>query len=139
MKKKVITTILSLLLVCLVASIAWAWGSNNATGQITQLKVWNPNATVTGRTEGGSLWLAYTVRWNDGLEKDYEPMKVKGDFSKTLSFQVRPQGLSEVIVCLWREKVSSSECAKRNGGQPCQYCRKNGFHMEDRIDRQPGS
>ena len=139
MKKKVIVTTLSLVLVCLTASAAWAWGSNKATGQITGLKVANPVATVTGKTEGGSLWLAYTVRWNDGLEKDYAPIKVKGDFSKSLSFQVRPQGLKEVIVCLWKNKVSSSDCAKKHNGTACQYCQKNGFHMEGRVDRKTGS
>lgn len=138
MKKKHFITLIGLL-ICIPASLVWAWGSQKATGSITSLTVTNPTATVKGKTEGGSLWLAYTVRWDDGQEKDYKPIKVKGSFSENISFAVRPQGLKEVIVCLWREKVSSSECAKKHNGKACQYCQKNGFHMEDRVDRKTGS
>lgn len=122
---------------------AWAWGGKsgdgNASGQITQLKVSASGASVQGTTRNGKLWLAYTVYWNDGLEKDYTPVKVKGKFSENLSFQLRPQGVERIVVCLWRYKVSEKRCAKDNGGNACQYCRKNGFHMEGRIDRRSGS
>ncbi len=121
-----------------LAVTAWAWGGS-ATGQITDLTVSSPMAQVKGHTDNGSLWLAYTVYWDDGHEEDYKPKKVKGKFSESLSFQARPQGLSEVVVCLWRDKVSASECAKNNGGKACEFCRKNGFHMEDRVDRTTGN
>ena len=131
------TIILTSAFIMLVAASVWAWGGK-ATGCITNLKVSPATASVQGTTEGGSLWLAYTVRWKDGREEDYKPVKVKGKFSKNLSYQLRPQGLDEVIVCLWQDKVLRKECEKKNG-QACQYCRKNGFHMEGRVDRKSGS
>ncbi len=141
-RTRTITGIMTLAILT-TATMAWAWGGKkgdgNATGQITQMKVSNPQATVVGITQKGPLWLAYTVRWNDGTEIDYKPIRVKGKFTKSLTFAMRPQGLREVIVCLWRYKVSAKRCAKDNGGKVCQYCKKNGFHMEHRIDRKTGS
>lgn len=141
MNKK--TWVLTLIVVMLISTAVFAWGGKsgdkNASGRITDLKVWAAGASVKGITEDGSLWLAYTVYWSDGYERDYTPIKVKGAFSKSLTFQARPQGLDEVIVCLWRYKVSKSRCAKDNGGTACQYCQKNGIHMEGRIDRKTGS
>ena len=129
--------------VCLsVTTTAFAWGGKDgdgdATGQITKLIVKNPMAIVEGKTSKGKLWLAYTVRWDDGREIDYKPVEVKGEFKKTLSFQARPQSLDEVIVCLWRYKISKARCEKDNG-TACEYCKKNGFHMEGRVDRRTGS
>ena len=140
-KKAWVSTLVALML---ISTAVFAWGGKSgdgdATGEITQLKVRNPNATVTGITRNGNLWLAYTVYWNDGTEGDYEPIRVgTGKFTKTISWSaMHPEGLHEVIVCLWRHKVSSSRCAKDNG-EACQYCKKNGFHMEGRMDRQTGS
>lgn len=137
MNKK--TLVLILIAVMFISTVVFARGDKNASGRITDLKVWPAGASVSGITEKGSLWLGYTVYWSDGYEKDYPPIKVKGSFSKSLVFQVRPQGLDEVITCLWRYKVSAKRCAKDNGGTPCQYCRKNGFHMEGRMDRKTGN
>jgi len=47
---------------------------------------------------------------------------------------MRPEGLEKVVVCLWRYKVSAKRCEKDNG-KACEYCRKNGYHMEGQIDR----
>lgn len=78
------------------------------------------------------------ARWNDGWEKDYEPVKVRGNFSKSLYFQARPQGVSEAIVCLWRYKVSKDNCSVDSQGADCKHFNKNGFYMEDRIDQRRG-
>ena len=137
--KTTVTTLVLLIAGASVLALGGKTGDGNATGQITQLTVWNPNATVTGITEDGPLWLGYTVRWDDGTEIDYDPIKVKGKFSKQISFAARPQTLDEVIVCLWRYKVSKSRCAEDNGGTACQYCKKNGYHMDGNMDRTTGS
>ena len=57
-------------------------GDRSATGRISDLKVSGPMCSVNGRTENGSLWLAYTVHWRDGYERDYTPIEVEGSFSK---------------------------------------------------------
>ena len=137
------TRLIVLVAMCLsITTIALAWGGkdgdSNATGQITKLTMMSPTAFVEGTTSKGKLWLAYTARWEDGREIDYPPQRVSDKFRKTLTFQARPQGLDEVTVCLWRYKISKARCEKDNG-QACQYCRKNGFHMEDRVDRRTGS
>lgn len=114
-------------------------GDNNAIGTITQLKVQNPFATVIGITKKGKLWLAYTVYWNDGTEMDYKPIRVNKKFHKRIVWSaLHPEGLDKVIVSLWRYKITSKRCAKDNG-KACQYCNKNGFHMEDRRDAKIGS
>ena len=139
MKKTLIVTIVLILTtVTTVFAFRGKSGDKNATGHISDLRVSKLMCSVNGRTENGGLWLAYTVRWKDGYELDYKPVKVKGSFSKTLYYKARPQGLDEVIVCLWRYKVSAKRCAKDNGGTACQYCRKNGIHMEGRVDRRSG-
>lgn len=139
MKKYIILAILTISAIPAGLALAKS-GDKNAAGQISGIMVQNPVCYVKGQTEGGSLWLGYTVYWNDGHEQDYEPMKVKGNFSKTLTFNaLHPEGLRNIVVCLWRYKVSSSECAKDNDGTACEYCRKNGCHMEDRIDCQNGN
>lgn len=139
MKKVLMLVVVVVLAVSAVAFARGKSGDKNATGRITKLSVWASGASVSVRTSGGSLWLAYTVRWKDGYLRDYAPIKVRGTDSKSLTFQLRPQGISEVIVCLWRYKVSSSYCAKNRGGSACQYCRSMGFHMEGRQDRRVGS
>ena len=134
MKKKIIFTTLVIVAASAVV-LAGRSGDRNATGRITSMSVQSPICHVKGITEKGSLWLGYTVYWNDGSEQDYEPVKVKGDFSKTLSYNaLKPDGVKKVTVCLWRYKVSAKQCAKERGGDACIYCRRNGCHMEDRID-----
>lgn len=143
MKKTLIVTIMLILTtVATVFAFGGKSGDKNATGEITQLKVanqFNPFATVTGITRDGKLWLAYTAYYNDGLEVDYDPIKVgDGKFTKTITYAIRPEGLDKLTVCLWRYKVSADRCAKDNGGTACEYCRKNGFHMEGRMDCKTG-
>ena len=137
-KNLMITLVLILTMVTAVFARGGKSGDKNATGQINNLSVWAAGASVNGITEDGKLWLGYTVYWNDGYERDYPPLKVKGSFSKSLTFQARPQGLDKVIVCLWRYRISKKRCAKDNGGTPCQYCKKNGCHMEGRMDCKTG-
>ncbi len=142
MKKAKKITMISMLIVMTPIMTVWALdgksGDKNATGKISQMKVSGSTVAVKGRTKKGKLWLGCTVRWKDGYEKDYSPLKVKGAFSKTITFKLRPQGVDKVTVALWRYKVSEKRCKKDNGSA-CEYCKKNGYHMEGRIDIQSGS
>jgi hypothetical protein len=134
--------LISSLLTITVVSAALAFGGRSgdgdAKGMISELAVSHSMTTVSGRTENGKLWLGYTVYWKDNFEKDYPPMEVKKTFTKTLTYQLRPQGVNKVTVCLWNYKVSKDKCAEERGGTPCIYCRKNGFHMEGRVDCRSG-
>lgn len=138
--KKIVVISMLIVMATTVTALAWGGksGDKNATGKINQMKVSGPSVTVDGSTQKGKLWLGYTVQWKDGYEKDYSPVRVKGKFSKTLYFKVRPQGVEKVTVALWRYKVSEKRCKKDNGSA-CQYCTKNGYHMEGRIDTKSGS
>jgi hypothetical protein len=127
-----------------LSATALAWGGRDgdgdAVGRITRFDVKNPFAVVEGTTSKGKLWLAYTVVWKDGKQIDYQPIRVKGSFRETLTFQARPQGLSRVIVCLWRYKVSKSRCVKERGdGTACKSCKNMGFHMAGHQDRRSES
>ena len=142
-KKIVVISMLIVIATSLTAlALGGKSGDKNATGEITQVKVPNqfhPGATVTGITRKGKLWLAYTTYWKDGLEIDHKPLRVgKGKFIKTISYPMRKEGLEKVIVSLWRYKVSAKRCKKDNG-KACNYCKKNGFHMEGRVDTETGS
>lgn len=135
-----------ILAVGLVTSILFAWGGKSgdkdATGEITSVKVTQVSVTVQGNTSDGPLWLGCTVTYKDGLEYDVPESaveKVKGKFTGTILYRLRPQGVDSVTVALWRWKVSKKRCAKDNDGEPCQYCKKNGFHLEDRQDSETDS
>jgi hypothetical protein len=122
----------STVLILIIAALAW---SGNVAGKITDLKLLSPAMiSVKGYAESGPLWLDYTVTWNDGVVNDSVPVKVSGKFSETLTYQGRTKPLKEVTVRLWESKVSKSECAKKNGGKPCQHCITSGFHLEGRVD-----
>ncbi len=45
-----------------------------------------------------------------------------------------PGGYSGTVA-LWNEKVSKRECAKRRG-EPCSYCKDQGYHLEGELDRE---
>ncbi len=109
-------------------------GDKNATGNISSVTAHEFQVEVKGRTENGPLWLGCTVMYEDGVERDLKVRKVKGGFREIISFQIRPQGVSDVIVALWRWKVDKGECTKGDPG-PGEWCRRSGYHMEDRIDR----
>ena len=136
-------SLLPLVCVLLIPSSALAWGGkdgdSNATGEITDVKATASHAVVTGSTEDGSLWLGCTVTYNDDGEFDRKPVKVRGKFRELLTFAVRGPGVRTVTVALWRWKISAKRCTKDNGGEMCEYCRKNGYHLEDRVDRDTAS
>ena len=114
---------------------------------------------VTGSVEDGDLWVACSY-YHSGEEIDLRPQKVgsrRGGDEREFAVRFRDElpgiertedgravlvPLSMVVpcnVCLWRSKVSERKCAQARGGKACDYCRKNGYHMEGRVDRASGT
>jgi len=114
-------------------------GDKNATGHLSKVVASHASTRAVGRTDGGSLWLGCTVEYNNGIEMDLDVKKVNGSFDTTFYYKLDPEGVREVIVALWRWKVDKGECAKNHGGQACEWCNKNGYHLEDRIARETAS
>ena len=125
-------------------------GDSNADGRITGVKNGYFEIVVEGYTEDGPLWLGCTFYPGTENERDLEPVRVRGKFE--VSFDVptesryggivdRARSLVEAdyAVALWGWKVDKSECRNGSGGRPCTYCRKNGFHMEGRVDMGRGT
>ncbi len=85
-------------------------------------------ARVTGFAPK-KVWLGVTVVV-DGKEQDYQVVEVKGKFTKDynlkslLDMANAANSSIKWIVCLWEKKVNN--CG-------CQYCKRNGYHMEGRI------
>ncbi len=92
----------------------------------------NAQASVTGNAPK-HCWLGVTAQWG-GKEKDFPVKKVSGKFSEhyTLSVYEMPEAVDAGvtwIACLWEKKVEN--CG-------CEYCKRNGYHMEGRIARAQG-
>jgi hypothetical protein len=76
------------------------------------------------------LWLGVTVEIGD-TELDFKVKRVRKEFSKTymLSAYDMARAMDEGATwyaALWERKVK--DCG-------CQYCEKNGYHMEGRVVR----
>lgn len=74
---------------------------------------------------------------SDGTEIDRPVQKVQNGFTKSFTsdpVEFATNKIDKVIVALWRWKVSKNECHNGEGGGPCEWCKKNGYHMEGRID-----
>ena len=135
-------------LIVLVAGVAFA--ASVITGGITSAESKGLNLVVKGWTKGGgmfkkSLWLGCTFYPDRKpiAQIDRKPVKVSGKFTEKF---VGKMGVNfkkgmEVpyVACLWRTKVSKRKCSKKNGGKPCEYCTKNGYHMEGRVDSMRGT
>lgn len=83
--------------------------------------------SVTG-VGGESLWLGCSVK-KGGKWIDLDAIKV----TRNGEYQfMRVRGFDEYLVSLWRRKVSAAECKKING-KACEWCRKNGYHLDDQV------
>lgn len=75
-------------------------------------------------------WIGCSVLIKDGSEYDLPPQKVRGRGSVSFVIPSRLQGEAEsYAVAMWRKIVDN--CG-------CRYCRKNGYHLEDRLDYSKG-
>jgi len=146
--KKVMLTVWMLLCVVgifIVPALARK-GDKNATGTITAQS--STMFVVTkGTTSKGSLWLGFTFFYPKDYVEDKPVKKVRRSFKE--SYTVSPtraaRGEVKYVASLWRWKVDISECKavcvycrdkemhKEHKYEPCQYCKKNGYHMEGRM------
>ena len=139
MKKTRLTAVIIMILLGLTITTFASWfsgksGDKNGAGRIINV---NSSSGGIGWVEyeitRGKLWLSWSYKYN-GRTIDYKPVQIKGKGKKNISYQMNPAGNGTLYVTLWKFKVSSRACAKQNGGRKCQYCQKNGYHMEGRVD-----
>lgn len=139
--------ILLLLFSCLLTLPSDAFcrdGDPDARGRIDQVTNTLYEIVVEGKTSNGPLWLGCTVIHKSGREQDLEAKHsgkclifCSGDFREKFKM---PASLTsgeislDYVVALWRWKVEQSECHKGRNGGPCEWCRRNGYHLEDRVD-----
>ena len=86
---------------------------------------------IKGTTFGEKMYLGFT--WlTPGGEVDVDVQKVKGNFTKSFTvplYKIDKGNMEcDYVASLWHKKVKKSKCKQG----PCQYCRKNGYHMEGR-------
>lgn len=104
MKKTTILTIITMMTVFAITTIAFAWGSKNATGEITAMSDPATMVNVQGYTEGGKLWLGFSFKCGNGEWQDRKPKRVKGRFTETFHLSLCPQGYTQIRACLWKGK-----------------------------------
>jgi hypothetical protein len=129
-------------------------GDPDARGRINYVKNGTFEIIVEGETSGGPLWLGCTLFPGTDREQDLEAKQsnnkflfwCSGDFKKKFDlpsigsrlYEIATKGSSGLdvpyVVALWRWKVDRSECKNGPNGGPCEWCRKNGYHLEDRVD-----
>jgi hypothetical protein len=127
----------SILLVLWTSIIALA--DPNTTGKITRVEATQTSIIVEGYTNSGSLWLGCTIRPDaKAMEEDRKPIKVKGQFKESFTGKSGVFGEIPFAVALWRNKINKSQCSEINRDNACNYCQRNGFHMEGRVDYQAG-
>ena len=101
------------------------------------------NANQAGKTIDDSqktkgLYLGVTVIVN-GEEKDFPVHVVRGRFKETYTlsaYSMVSSGGGDMtwVAALWRGRQNRDCCAAFNSS-PCEYCRKNGYHLTNRIAR----
>ena len=109
--------------------------------------------TATGEVSDGVLWLGCSYR-DGGRVRDLRVKKVRsGPNGRKRAFRERftaavpgvkkaSDGKIELVenhqvpctVSLWRRLVVRTKCAAARNGRSCDDCRKNGYHMEGRVD-----
>ena len=85
-------------------------------------KVRDSEGMVTGATFDISKGLIGT-----GLKST-----VKRGFDLKLGNEIAEGGITNYTVCIWGKKVNAAKCLIENGSL-CEYCKKKGFHLENRL------
>ncbi|MFX0208556.1 MAG: hypothetical protein ACFFDT_21420 [Candidatus Hodarchaeota archaeon] len=108
--------------------------------RVTEIKEINGKMARVGviDKEHMGLWLGVTVfiKYADGrkVEKDFNTRLVTGSFKEVYTDESGSifAGAVETIwsAKLWKGKVYPQACAEWNDdGKPCEYCKRNGYHM----------
>ena len=87
----------------------------------------------------GSVWVGCTI-WDGSEEVDLDAHRVGLDRISLAEMFIVPRHVSkgrhDAVVTLWRKRVEKRDCSNGRRGQPCQWCRAHGYHLEDPIDRE---
>lgn len=132
-------------------------GDSDATGMITSVGNEFSLIRVKGYTQKGPLWLGCTFFPDTENERDLKAVHknargkeclffCNGNFEETfyvpdinwLNLVGDAEKESDYVAALWRYYIPQSECRKGDDGGPCNYCKKNGYHLEERVDVFPG-
>ncbi len=127
-------------------------GDKNASGYLQTGNV-GMSVVAKGNVERGYLWLGFTFIHKGGWEEDKDVVKVRKDFKKyyTVGTGAITEGKIDYVASLWRWKVDIGDCKsvcvycrdrvmhKEHKYEPCKWCKKKGYHMEDRVDSQRGT
>jgi hypothetical protein len=96
------------------------------------------NNEVT-RTKEEGLFLGVTaIVGGEEIDFAWKVKPVNGRFKET--YEASAPGIIfsgsgvEWVAALWQGKMTKSYCTYRFNS-PCKYCRKNGFHLDERIIR----
>ncbi len=84
----------------------------------------------------GGFWLGCSFR--DGKGKWFHLNAKKTYYGEPqYSFYWKAPGGGDYAgtVALWKKKVTKEECARRNRGEACSYCKKMGYHLEGELAR----
>ena len=92
-----------------------------------------------------TAYLGITLNEGGFPEKNSDAIKVNGQFNIRFYALKEFSGIAlqqrwmsdgvEGIVSLWDKKVTKFICGKGNPHKACEYCQRNGFHFENRLDR----
>ena len=137
MKKLIaICAVMTLFLLLSAGVVLAKKGDKNAGGGFSKPKNVMMDVVIEGATWDGPLWLGFTWLTPTG-DIDVDVQKVNGDFKKNFTvplYKIDKNSMScKYAVSLWRWKVSKKECNRGPNGGPCNFCKKNGYHMEDRV------
>lgn len=99
--------------------------------------------TVSG---SGTLWVGCTVyasgRGGWGSDLDTQKVKGSGEVRFNVSHKLSPSKQRlDYVIALWEKKISLRECEKKygKGSDNCKWARRNGYQMENRLDRREGA
>lgn len=157
-----VVTLLMTLSVLTWESALCRQGDADASGTIERVVNGDQEIMVEGKTANGRLWLGCTLFPGTDQEQDLEAVESRdnclfwcsGEFQKKFkipSFLRRllqdPGRFGEEVArgeadyshvpyaaALWRWKVDRAECVNGENAGPCEWCRENGYHLEDRVD-----
>lgn len=105
-------------------------------------RLWDKETSVISETEGGihtrklsgyalhTYWLGMTVTVNGRVNRwvaDFPAEQVNGEFTKDCNKMLNMWDVGARIIweaALWKKKVDA--CG-------CEYCRRNGYHLEGHI------
>ena len=108
-------------------------------GSISKVSANYTGIIVKGESSDREDWLGCTVFY-EGRSSDKRAIKVSGDFTERFNPYVGTDVADKYTVALWDKKILESNCKGEPGSDevPGPYCQRNGYHLEDELDRDSG-